>query len=87
MKIKLILSDDIELHLGLVDKYQTMNENFEVFKKKILHFMHLNVNSFLHKIDELRYIAKISKALTETKLINTFLNLRSQKMIKYSLNL
>ena len=43
-----------------------------------MHFIHLNINSFLFKIDEIRYIAKLTNAtvigLNETKLDNTILS-------------
>ena len=43
-----------------------------------MHFIHLNINSILPKIDEIRYIAKLKIAtvigLSETKLDNAFLN-------------
>ena len=32
------------------------------FKKRGLHFVHINISSLLPKIDELRYIAKLSEA-------------------------
>ena len=39
-----------------------------------MHFIHLNINSILPKIDEIRYIAKLTNAtvirLSETKLDN-----------------
>ena len=51
------------------------NLNFEkwaVFKKKDLHFVHININSLPPKIDELRYLTKLSNAsivgIGETKL-------------------
>ena len=43
------------------------NLNFQkwaVFKKKGLHFIHININSLLPKIDELRYLTKLSNACT-----------------------
>ena len=55
----------------------TMNLSIEddkwlPFKKRGLHFIHLNINSLLSKIDELREIAKVSRAavigITESKL-------------------
>ena len=71
----LILSGDIELNPGPVNRHQTKKEDFEVFNNKGLHFMHLNINSLLNKIDELRYIASSSNAavigITETKLDDT----------------
>ena len=54
---------------------QIKKEDFKVFNNKGLHFMHLNINGLLNKIDELRYIARSSNAavigITETKLGNT----------------
>ena len=42
-----------------------------------MHFIHLNINSLLPKIDEIRYMAKLKNAtvigLNETKLDNTVL--------------
>ena len=58
-----------------LDWNQIKKEDFEVFNNKGLHFMHLNINGLLNKIDELRYIARSSNAavigITETKLGNT----------------
>ena len=46
--------------------------------RKGLHFLHINVNSLLTKIKEIRLIAKNSKAnvigITETKLDGTIFN-------------
>ena len=71
----LILSGGIKLNPGPVNRHQIKKEDFEVFNKKGLHFMHLNINSLLNKIDKLRYIASSSNAavigITETKLDNT----------------
>ena len=43
-----------------------------------MHFIHLNINSILSKIDEIRYITKLTNAivigLSETKLDNTVLS-------------
>ena len=47
-------------------------DNWKVFNKRGLHLIHLNINSLLSKIDELRAIAKKSRAavigITESKL-------------------
>ena len=71
----LLLSGDINLNPGPVTKHQLNNPKFEAFNNKGLHLIHLNVNSLLPKIDELRNIAKCSNAavigITETKLDNT----------------
>ena len=70
----LVLSGDIELNPGTVDRNQIKKEDFEVFNNKGLHFMHLNINGLLNEIDELCYIARSSNAaiigITETKLGN-----------------
>ena len=47
-------------------------EKWAAFKKKGLHFAHININSLLPKIHELRYLTKLSNAsiagIGETKL-------------------
>ena len=71
----LVLSGDIEVNPGPFDSNQIKKEDFEVFNNKRLHFMHLNINGLLNKIEELHYIARSSNAavigITETKLDNT----------------
>ena len=37
-------------------------DHWSSFNKKGLHFLHLNVNSLLPKIDEVKYIAKRTNA-------------------------
>ena len=48
------------------------NDTWNIFKKRAMHFIHLNINSILPKIDERRYIDKLTNAtiigLSETKL-------------------
>ena len=68
----LLLSGDIGLKQGLLynNQLQTQSE-WNVFNSRRLHFFHLNVNSLLRKIDELRHIAKLSNAVignSESKL-------------------
>ena len=50
----------------------------ECFNSRGLHFIHLNVNSLLPKIDELRNIAKLSNAavtgISESKLDDSVLS-------------
>ena len=46
----LILSGDIELNPGPVDRNETKKEDFEVFNNKGLHFMYLNVNGLLNNL-------------------------------------
>ena len=40
------------------------NSKRKIFRKKGLHILHLNINSLLPKIDEMRFIAKQSNAST-----------------------
>ena len=70
----LLLSGDNNLNPGPVTRHQLNDAKFEAFNNKGLHLIHLNINSLLPKIDELRNIAKCSNAavigITETKLDN-----------------
>ena len=58
-----------------VTQHLPEKDNWEPFRKKGMHFLHLNVNSLLPKIHEIRKIAQDSKAtiigITETKLDKT----------------
>ena len=53
-------------------------DHWSSFNKKGLHFLHLNVNSLLPKIDEVKYIAKRTNAtiigISESKLDKTVLD-------------
>jgi len=64
---------DIETNPGPCQANSLINPlNWEVFKQRGLHFIHLNINSLLPKIDELKLIAKKTNAaiigITESKL-------------------
>ena len=65
------LSGDINLNPGPTQ----ISKNLSVFKKRGLHFVHLNINSLPSKIEELRQIAKDTNStvigLSETKLDKT----------------
>ena len=54
------------------------NETWKVFKNKAIHLGHLNVNSLLSKIEELRKLALNTNnsglGITETKFVNSFGN-------------
>ena len=54
------------------------NDAWNIFEKRGMHFIHLNMNSLLPKIDEIRYIAKLANAtvigLSETKLDDAVLS-------------
>ena len=51
-------------------------DKWKIFNKRGLHMIHLNINSVLSKTDELRVVAKKSKAavigVTESKLMQLF---------------
>ena len=71
--ILFILSGDISLNPGPVYNNQSLHSNeWNVFRSKGIHLIHLNVNSLFPKIDEIRYIAERTKAavtgITESKL-------------------
>ena len=75
----LLLSGDISLDPGPFSNSQLFKqEEWQHFSNRGLHLIHLNINSLLPKIDELRYIAKKTKAavigILESKLDNTVLD-------------
>ena len=59
----ILLSDNISLNLGPnhQHKLQCLNE-WNIFKSRGLHFIHLNINSLLPKNEEHRIIAKSTNA-------------------------
>ena len=68
---------------GFYYNLNSLSENvsrndFDVFKKRRTQFIHINVNSLLPKIDEVRYITNITIAsiigISETKLDETILS-------------
>ena len=71
LKLILLLSGDISLNPGPIQN-DHLTENWKTFRNRGLHFIHLNINSLLPKIDKLREIVKISNptviGITETKL-------------------
>ena len=75
-QLLLLLSGDINPNPGPQD-YES-NKMWEPFVKRGLHFIHININSLLPKIDELRSIAQKSNAavigITESKLDESVLN-------------
>ena len=71
--ILLLLSGDFSLNPGPVYNNQSLHSNeWNVFRSKGIHLIHLNVNNLLPKIDEIRYIADRTKAtvigITESNL-------------------
>ena len=69
-----MLSGDVNLNPGPQVNVQQQNK-WDIFKKRGLHFLHLNINSLLPKIEDLRSIAKLTHAaiigISETKLDKT----------------
>ena len=75
-KLLLLLSGDISLSPGSSHINQTSDNNeWDVFKAQALLFIHININSLLANIEELRRIACQSKAavigVSESKLDNS----------------
>ena len=59
----LLLSGDISLNPGLFSNTQLFKqEDWQAFSNRGLHLIHLNINSLLPKVGELRYIAKRTNA-------------------------
>ena len=62
-QLLLLLSSDINLNLGPVHQGTRQYSNkWNVFKNRGLHFIHLIINSFLSKIEELHLNAKSTNA-------------------------
>ena len=81
--ILLLLSGDISLNPGPVYNNQSLNSNeSNVFRSRGIHLIHLNVNSLLSNIDEIRYIAERTKAavigIPESKLGEYIFNRKSK---------
>ena len=75
----LLFSGDISLNPGPLSNPQLFKqEEWQAFSNRGLHLIHLNINSLLPKIDELRDIAKRTKAavigISESKLDSTVLD-------------
>ena len=76
LSIILLLSGDISLNPG--PQFYQNNNIWSCFKSRGIHLLHLNINSLLPKIDEVRDFIKKSNAsvlgLTETKLDDSISN-------------
>ena len=72
LKLILLLPSDVSLNPGPNRTNHQLTENLKVFKNRGLHFIHLNINSLLSKIDELRELVRASNTtvvgITESKL-------------------
>ena len=83
LRILLLLSGAISLNLGPFYNNQPLHSNeLNIFRSRGIHLIHLNVNSFLPKIDEMRYIAESTRAtvigITESKLNESVFQLEIQ---------
>ena len=73
----LLMAGDIETNPGEMfsDNDLQPNNKSKIFRKRGMHFTHININSILPKIDELRLIASETKCIlisaSETKLDET----------------
>ena len=69
--------DGFYYNVNNLSEYVNRND-WDVFKKRGMYFIHININSLLPKIDEVRYIANITNAsiigISETKLEETILS-------------
>ena len=94
-QLLLILSGDISLNPGLFQ--HEIIDSIDIwlpFKKRGLHFMHININSLLPKIDEIRNIALKTKAavigISESKLdysVNdSEINISGYNVLRYDRN-
>ena len=71
-----LLSSDVSLNLGPSQYLPDNDDKFEPFRKHGFHFLHINVNSILSKIDELKDVVGHTKpvilGITESKLDSCF---------------
>ena len=78
-RLLLLLSGDISFNPGPFHNLQPLDhDEWNIFKHRGLHFLHLNINSLLPKIDELRHIVRLTHAavigISESKLDDSVLN-------------
>ena len=68
----ILLSGDVSINPGPSQYLPDNDDKFEPFRKRGLHFLHININSLLSKIDELRDVVGHTKpailGITESKL-------------------
>ena len=80
-KLLLLLLGDISLNLALSHMNQHLSNNkWDIFKAQGLHFIYININSLLPKIEELHFIACLPNAaviwISESKLDNSIFDWR-----------
>ena len=77
-RLLLLLPGDISLNPGPFHNLQPLNhDEWNIFKHRGLHFLHLNINSLLPKIFEIRHIARLTHVveigISESKLDDSVL--------------
>ena len=77
-RLLVLLLGDISLNPGLFHNLQPLDhDEWNNFRHRELHFLHLNINSLLPKTDELRDIARLTNAavirISESKSDNSML--------------
>ena len=75
----LIFSGDINFNPGPVyDSQLSFSNEWDIFKTKGIHLIHLNINSLLPKFDEIRYISASTNVT-----VSEYLNLSLTKPLFY----
>ena len=90
----ILLSGDISLNPGPNQDLHDIEDKFEPFRKRGLHFLHINVNSLLSKIDELRDIVshtkpailEITKSKLDGSVTNQEVNISSYNILRNDRN-
>ena len=94
-RILLLLSGDVSLNPGPRNNLQPLDSSeWNVFKSKGLHLIHLNINSLLPKTDELRYIANsnnaavigISKSKLDESVLQSEIEINSYDLLRRDRN-
>ena len=72
-RLLLLLSGAVSLNPGPFQNLQQLHhDKWNISKHRGLHLLHLNINSLLPKVDELRHIARLTNAavigISESKL-------------------
>lgn len=78
IRFLILLSGDISLNPGPPVNLTQINNDWKIFEQRGFHMAHININSLLPEIDELRTIAYSTKlsviGITESKLDDTVTN-------------
>ena len=88
-RLLLLLSGDISLNPGPFHNLQSLDQNqWNIFRHSRPHFLHLNINSLLPKINEFRHIARLTNAavieISESKL-DDFVPTSKIQIVEYDL--